>query len=301
MCSIGPQMPSEPSKRKRTPEDDGNGASSPPRKHSRGPEPSAKNQHEIELDDSDDDYGPQAPAPPKPSVVGPSLPISNQEEINIDSDAASDTGPIPPPAVDTHASSSDDSDDDYGPALPSASKARAAPIGPALPPSQPTPQRDSWMLAPPTSSSYSERDPTRLRARKFASNPSANKSTGVSSVWTETPEEKLRRLQDTVLGRADPAGDAAPAGQRKTREEEARDRRIAASIEATRGKSLYDQHQKKRKQEGEEAEQEDDPSKRAFDREKDMALGGKIGTSQRRQLMNNAADFGGRFQKGSFL
>ncbi|KAH7321256.1 hypothetical protein B0I35DRAFT_210588 [Stachybotrys elegans] len=306
MSSIGPELPAHLSKRKRTPEDDGHGPSSPPHKQSRAGDASAKNQDEIALDDSedDDDYGPQAPAPAKPAV-GPTLPPSNHDEINLDSDVESETGPAPPAAASKEGNDddSDDSDDsdDYGPALPGAANARKTPIGPSLPPSEPTPQRDSWMLAPPTSSSYAERDPTRIRSRKFASNPSASKSSGVSSIWTETPEEKLKRLQDTVLGRTDSTAEASSGGKRKTKEEEARERKIAANIEAQRGKSLYDEHQSRRRQAPGEEEEEDDPSKRGFDREKDMALGGKIGTSQRRELLNKAAGFGGRFQKGSYL
>lgn len=53
------------------------------------------------------------------------------------------------------------------------------------------------------------------------------------------------------------------------------------------------------KKEGEDGD--DDPSKRAFDWEKDMKVGGQISNSQRQQLLNRAANFGGRFQKGSFL
>lgn len=87
----------------------------------------------------------------------------------------------------------------------------------------------------------------------------------------------------------------------RSKEEEERQRKIAANIEAQRGQSLFDEHQTRRHTAGEKVEEEDDPSKRGFDREKDMALGGKIGTAQRRELMNKAANFGGRFQKGSFL
>ena len=88
---------------------------------------------------------------------------------------------------------------------------------------------------------------------------------------------------------------------RKQREEEERNRRIAASVEANRGKSLMHEQGAKRKRQGADKEEEDDPSKRAFDREKDMALGGKIGSAQRKVLLTKAADFGGRFSKGSFL
>lgn len=304
------------SKRKRCPENAGAAPSSPPppSKHPRC-ESDTKNQ-EIDLEDSDDDddYGPTAPTEPRPAA-GPSLTPSNHDEIDINSDSDSDVGPAPPkPAVgptppppaeatsQTNLDSSDsDSDDDYGPAPPGASNAPKRSIGPQLPAAAPKQERDSWMLAPPTSSAYTERDPTRMRNRKFASKPAS--STGpsaISSIWTETPEEKLKRLQDAVLGREDKTKEATPNSKRSEEEEE-RQRKIAANIEAQRGQSLYDEHQSKRDKGGAKVEEEDDPSKRGFDREKDMALGGKIGTSQRRELMNKAANFGGRFQKGSFL
>ncbi|KAH6900269.1 hypothetical protein B0T10DRAFT_470097 [Thelonectria olida] len=306
MSSIGPQLPPHLSKRKRTPEEE-----AAPSKHRRSESPS-KNQAEIDLDDSDDDYGPSAPAAPKPAV-GPSLPPGNKEEINLEADSDPDTGPAPPkPTVGPapppanlatrsvdDAESSSDSEDDYGPALPGSSKAQKVVLGPQLPAAEPKQERDSWMLAPPESSGYSERDPTRMRNRKFASKPSSSGPSTVSSIWTETPEEKLKRLQDSVLGREDKTKEVS-TGSTRSQEEEERQRKIAASIEARRGKSLYDEHQAQRDK-SDVKEEEDDPSKRAFDREKDMALGGKIGTAQRRELMTKAANFGGRFQKGSFL
>ena len=330
MSSIGPQLPPQAPKRKRTPEDDNEDApASPPTKNARTSDRPPVNEDELDIEDSDsdaDDYGPKAPAP----IAGPSLPPSNNDEITLDdgSDSDDDIGPARPPSKPTTAgpslptaststsitagpaqpppadpgSSSDEDDDDYGPSLPTA--ATRPQIGPAMPPApEDAPQRDSWMLAPPTSSGYTERDPTRIKARKFASKSSATPAgTQASSIWTETPEEKLQRLQDSVMGRTAP-GAAAQDGQSEARskEEEERNRRIAASVEAKRGKSLYDEHGEKRKQKGQDKEEEDDPSKRAFDREKDMALGGKIGTAQRRELLNKAANFGGRFQKGSFL
>lgn len=168
------------------------------------------------------------------------------------------------------------------------------------------------MLAPPTSTGYSERDTTKMKARKFASKPSASaggSSGELSSIWTETPEEKLRRLQDSVLGRTSGAsGSAEHAGATaKSKQEEERNRKIAASIESQRGQSLYESHQQQKKDSRQDkpgvhdSDEEDDPSKRAFDREKDMALGSKIGSAQRRDLVNKSANLGGRFSKGSFL
>ncbi|OAA81630.1 hypothetical protein LEL_01175 [Akanthomyces lecanii RCEF 1005] len=349
MSSIGPQLPSQTSaKRKRTPEPSDDHGTSPPKQ-------ARHNADEIDLDGSDsddDDYGPRAPGTAtttsKPSL-GPSLPSSaaaptaskpslgpslspsaataaaahNQDEIGLD-DSDSDTGPAPPPqpaaaAAQPEPDSDSDSDDDYGPALPSESSTRRGPIGPAMPPAQDpsAPVRDEWMLAPPVSSGYSERDPTKLKARKFASKPSSasaggdSSSSGLAAIWTETPEEKLKRLQDAVLGRSDGSGRSAgeaAAEDARAREDGEKSRRIAEAIAARRGRSLYDEHQSEKERDDgrrkggkKDEEEEDDPSKRAFDREKDMALGSKIGTAQRRELVAKSANFGGRFQKGSFL
>ena len=48
-------------------------------------------------------------------------------------------------------------------------------------------------------------------------------------------------------------------------------------------------------------EKEDDPSKRAFDKEKDIGGGMKIGHAKRKELLNKAADFGSRFSGGKYL
>ncbi|PHH74419.1 hypothetical protein CDD80_3092 [Ophiocordyceps camponoti-rufipedis] len=293
MASIGPQLPAQTIKRKRTP-------SISSSEEPQGPSPqepaNKTNADEIDLDlDADADDDTSGPA------IGPSLPSSSTIKSTI--------GPsLPPPSTSNKPPSADpDSDSDsYGPSLPSA--ATRPTIGPSLPPahSESAPQRDSWMLAPPSANTtYTERDPTRLRARKFASKPTAAppppSSSNAPSVWTETPEEKLRRLQDSVLGRSAPEPQTASQGRSAevTRERESN---IAATVKAQRGSSLYDQHDKKRRRGGvARGEEEDDPSKRAFDRDKDMALGGKIGTAQRRELVSKSANFGGRFQKGSYL
>lgn len=304
MPSIGPQLPPHLSKRKRTPQDDGHSDSDsdsdsdlapppPPGKLPRreGPAPVA-NEDEVDLDDAGD-ARPSLPRAPAPAPARPARGPAPQAR----------PGPGPPTAP----TDSDSDSDDYGPSLPSASAQRPPTIGPALPATDDAaPRRDSWMLAPPPAGGgYNERDPTRIRARKFASKPSAGAPPpGAPSVWTETPEEKLRRLQNAVLGRSEPEAAAAASkssGARSDRDEE-RDRKISASIEAQRGGSLYDEHSQKRRHGGvQKGEEDDDPSQRPFDRDKDLALGGKIGTAKRRELVNRAADFGGRFQKGSYL
>ncbi|AEO70521.1 59a1058f-b639-49cb-a754-a425d37e081d [Thermothielavioides terrestris] len=294
------------------------------------------NNDEIPLhDDSDDDATGPAPPPPK-RVFGPAPPPADLSE-------RPPTGPDP--------ETSDDEDDDWGPALPgaSASSRTAGPAsGPTTPASAPeptpaAPKRDDWMLAPPTSSGYRAADPTKLRARKFASGPRAAteaKPAGVSSIWTETPEEKARRLANAVLGREDPAAAAAAAGGPSARAEapgtskssgssssrsngKADEARIRSYMEQTRGRSLVEEHQAARAAgraaaagkgvdgsrnkwgvkagSGGVEDEEDDPSKRAFDWEKDMKVGGRISNSQRKELLNRAANFSGRFQGGKYL
>lgn len=322
--------------------DDGYGPSAPkpaaaatagPQRPSIGPTLPAttangSNADEIALNsESDDDTGPAPPAP-KPTaqqprrVMGPAPPPA-------DLATRPTTGPNPDPDPDSDSDS--DSEDDYGPALPGAAPQNAnTTAGPSLPrsnaPVKPAaPRRDDWMLAPPEPTGYQERDPTKIKARKFASGASATSRPqggggGISAIWTETPEEKAKRLADAVLGRGADEQQATAAAKGKGRsaaaaggggESKEQQDKIRAFTEQTRGKSMYEEHQAAKKagaagpggakKGGNDEEEDDDPSKRAFDREKDMGLGMKITASQRKELLNRASDFGGRFQKGNYL
>ena len=66
--------------------------------------------------------------------------------------------------------------------------------------------------------------------------------------------------------------------------------------EKHRGGSLYEQHKASVPKDA-----EDDPSKRAFDREKDIGGGMKIGHAKRKEMLNRAADFGSKFSGGGYL
>ncbi|KAI1314223.1 hypothetical protein F5Y03DRAFT_381016 [Xylaria venustula] len=316
-----------------------------------GPTLPQKNPDEVALDDQDDrSVGPSAPLPPSTHSprrsIGPALPLNNIDEVALDSEDEDedDVGPAPPGPKRVHgpapppadlserppADSESDSDDDgYGPALPSSTshqqreaRARALEAAEAEAAASQAPKRDDWMLAPPSAGEYRQADPTKLKARRFNSGPRAGGSGGsseISSIWTETPEEKRKRLENAVLGRdtgAGPTPQGTSAHSRvPTREDAEQAARIQNFTEATRGRSLYEEHQAVRatrrdQQQSKGAsktssswaeEEEDDPSKRTFDKEKDMKLGGRIGASQRRELLNKAANFGGRFAKGKYL
>jgi hypothetical protein len=158
------------------------------------------------------------------------------------------------------------------------------------------------MLVPPSDSDWGSRvDPTKLKNRKFASSKGAKAPAGpagISTIWTETPEQKRQRLEDEVMGRKEKAttDTKAKTSRRDEAEAEEKARAIREYNEKHRGQSLMEQHKAKAGK-----EEEDDPSKRAFDREKDMGLGKKIGHTQKKDMLNRSADFGGRFERGSYL
>lgn len=234
-------------------------------------------------------------------VIGPALPSSH--ELHTDNDSTAEDG------------SSDE--DDIGPVLPPDGSApgpdvstsgKSIPIGTGISSlaKQPSPvagpQRDDWMLQPPESMDWASRvDPTKIKNRKFQTGRSASsRSEGkADSSWTETPEQKMKRLQDQVMG----VSSHKPAGDRQ--------HQSAISSEAIRGKlhryretkaaeEVADDHQSqpRRRQTGED---DDDPSSREFDREKDMSLSSKLTSSQRRDVIGKAADFSSRFTSGKFL
>lgn len=226
-------------------------------------------------------------------------------------------GPAPPPAplderppVDADEDESSDDDDDFGPALPAGpseqtetqeSNHRHDEEAAAREKAETKSGRDEWMMMPPKQDDLAARmDPSKLRARGFNTGKGARPAAGSggdNGIWTETPEQKRKRLEDEVMGRRgvqEAATERVPAQavSKKDHETAAKVREHAA---ATRGPSLYDRHQKSA-----DKEEEDDPSQRAFDREKDVA-GTKIGSAQRRQMMSKAADFSSKFAGGSFL
>ncbi|KAK9414945.1 putative DUF3752 domain-containing protein [Seiridium unicorne] len=349
MASIGPQMPPSPTKRKRTSGDDGEADSPPSKRAPKNDDDTSEDEYGPSIPNVSS-IGPSMPSSGSDSktTIDPALPHSNTNEISLDdSDSDSDAGPAPGPASKPTAmpeassgaskrvmgpapppaplaqrppgspNSDSDSDDDYGPSLPSSNTHLArqsqALEAAALEAANPkAPKRDDWMVVPPTAGSARAADPTQIKARKFNSGPRAAAGGGggaageISSIWTETPEQKRQRLENAVLGRGGTAGAGTGSGisssDRRTKEEQAKEEQIRANLEAARGPSLYAAHQQQEGGKGGRIEaEEDDPSKRGFDWEKDMRSGSKIGTAQRRELMDKAADFGGRFSKGKYL
>jgi hypothetical protein len=157
-------------------------------------------------------------------------------------------------------------------------------------------QRQAWMLKPPSQSELAARmDPTKLRARGF--NKGGSSAGDGHDLWNETPEQKRKRLENEILGISTAStGTTTSVTKAKRKADEETARKVKEHNEKNRVKSLYDQ----RKESGSHVE-EDDPSKRAFDYEKDIAGGVKIGHAQRRDMLNRARDFGSRFSGGGYL
>ncbi|KAL9060471.1 MAG: hypothetical protein Q9162_000644 [Coniocarpon cinnabarinum] len=221
-------------------------------------------------------------------------------------------GPAPPPPrISTQDDDSDDDEDDYGPALPGSAPAlRDGLIAPQpqesgqnwdknqLPSQteQKSSRREEWMMMPPEADDLATKmDPTKIRARKFNSKTTTS-GDGMNKSWTETPEEKRKRLEDQVLG----VTNEKPTGQKSKKD--SRPKASKDEQNSTRkqvGPSLYEMHKQDRQHRVDE--EADDPTKRGFDWEKDMQVSGRVSNKQKRDLLGSAKNMGGRFSKGTSL
>jgi len=280
MSTVGHQQASYlPTKRKRKDEDDEapNTSQTPPKR--------------ARSSSSGDEARPRR-------IIGPAAPPANLSEL-----------PTTSPEPDSDSSE----DDDFGPSLPPApgsSKHRAETKRQKDLQEDFTtreiakkPQREEWMLVPPKQDDWSARvDPTKIKNRKFntskGSKAPGSRGGDENTLWTETPEQKRQRLEDEVMGVKKPAqlGSQDKRDARKELEARETQRRIEEYNERNRSSSLYNEHKKVVPK-----EKEDDPSARAFDKEKDVGLGVKVGHAQRKEMLNRAKDFGSRFSGGNYL
>ncbi|KAH9827478.1 Protein of unknown function (DUF3752) [Teratosphaeria destructans] len=183
-----------------------------------------------------------SPHEKRPRVIGPAMPPAPLAER-----------PIEPPEAE---GSDSEEDDDFGPALPTASAgstieedvdnqdsvgARPAPTA-----SADKPKRDDWMMMPPQQDGLAARlDPSKPRARGFntgkgAKGPSAGPQDGSS--WHETPEQKQKRLQDEMMGigKADTAASGKPVRPVRSAKDEAAAARQKEQIVSCLRNSLGD-------------------------------------------------------------
>ncbi|EMC94996.1 hypothetical protein BAUCODRAFT_34994 [Baudoinia panamericana UAMH 10762] len=237
----------------------------------------------------------------RPRVIGPAMPPASLDERPLE------------PAIEADADSEGD-EDDFGPALPTINTNKPAlptlDVGNAELNVAPTgydgsserTKRDEWMMMPPEQDGLAARmDPTKQRPRGFNTGKSAKGPDAAAddkSAWNETPEQRQKRLRDEVMGVSKAAPPASMTAARSTTSvrEDVESLRKKQDIEKARGPSLMNQHEQAK---GNDAD--DDPSKRAFDREKDMRSGMRVGNAQRKQMLDKAAGFSAKFSGGSYL
>ncbi|KIX01423.1 uncharacterized protein Z518_09149 [Rhinocladiella mackenziei CBS 650.93] len=294
MSPVGPQLPPELRKRKRSDNEDENDSSDSVTSPSPGPLPGGNPEKEK-----------SPPSAKRTRIIGPTLP-----PVPLD-----DRPPSSPPQPDQEVEESSN-EDDFGPSLPSAADAAANSsaskcIGPQIPgptlPAEPA-KRDEWMTLAPAGGDWSPRvDPTKLKNRKFntgrgAKGPSQPGGGPAGASWHETPEEKQARLKREVMGIKDKSTSGkSNTGSEDDIHDEVTARRLKEYSESHRGPSLYASHQARSSNSDSKVAQDDDPSARAFDREKDIAGGATITATQRRDMVKKAADFSSRFGAARYL
>ncbi len=170
-------------------------------------------------DDDDDGYGP-APPPPNGSVVRPPL-LLDQTSLSFCACQHDAGSTLPPPT--------------------------SEPVPVSTQPSKAQPERDAWMMMPPKQDDLAARmDPLKIRARKFNTGKGPHRAApgsgnSDSTLWTETPEQKRKRLEDEVLGvtapkTAEPA--AAQVTGRTSKEERETARLIKEHAVSVTGPSI---------------------------------------------------------------
>ncbi|OCT46934.1 hypothetical protein CLCR_02539 [Cladophialophora carrionii] len=290
MPAVGPQLPPDLQKRKRDDDHDDEGHSSD---SSTGPSPPPRDEEQT-----------AASTTKRARVIGPAPPPAPLDERPVSSGTrlASEA-------------ESESEDDDFGPSLPSADETVAQSsnhflTGPQMPvttASAAPAKRDEWMTIAPSNGDWSSRvDPTKLKNRKFntgrgAKAPSRAADSGGDSSWHETPEQKQARLKREVMGIQDTATSAASSksafGNNSHDDTAAkRMKEYTPRQEAQRGPSLYASHTS-----SQDKPLDDDPSARAFDREKDIGSGSTISATKRREMVKKATDFSSRFEKARYL
>ncbi|KAJ7083696.1 hypothetical protein B0H15DRAFT_419005 [Mycena belliarum] len=262
-------------------------------------------------DDDGDDYAPalppdmlasssastSRPSAPKKPVVGPTMPPSYGRDAAYDPDSDDDVGPRPLPAGIRRAP-----EPDAVAEFMAKEEKRRREVEDAAKPK--APKREEWMLVPPTSSVLGNLDPTKLKPRTFARSAAPARSTD-NSLWTETPAQRAERLADEVAGRKRRAANAAPALSDTEILESRKRQRIDAELRKgveehtarVRGVALVDAHAVAHAKAKEDEEEK--AKKGIWDRDRDMALSGRLmDDSKRNKMIQEAKGLSDRFGTG---
>ncbi|CAG8637155.1 4623_t:CDS:2, partial [Scutellospora calospora] len=150
-------------------------------------------------------------------------------------------------------------------------------------------QRGEWMLVPPESKFLGE-TPTNMRSRQFKQRTHDPAKLN-NSLWTETPADRLTRLQQEGTSQKrkyEKEKDDEPIKYSRIDIEKAETIRVYN--EQHRSKSLLESHSESYNKS--RRWKEDDASKRPFDREKDVLGSRRMDSRKRREFLNNAKELG---------
>ncbi|KAI8641755.1 hypothetical protein BD408DRAFT_367666 [Parasitella parasitica] len=160
-------------------------------------------------------------------------------------------------------------------------------------------ERPAWMLVPPEVDYL--KNASSGKSRQFTNKTMAPEDLD-SSGWTETPAEKQRRLEEQRLGkRKAPIEDTGGPSELDIE----RHRNVQQYNMQTRPLTLLEMHQQKKKKDRRQngLSAEEDVTKRAFDREKDLVSYKKINKKDKDEFLRKSAELGSKFGygKSSFL
>ncbi|KZW00680.1 hypothetical protein EXIGLDRAFT_720910 [Exidia glandulosa HHB12029] len=247
----------------------------------------------------------QRPAPSPPRVAAPAAARQPQRPM---------PGPsLPPPAYDD-----DSEDEDVGPrplpahlqhdeedgvrALIEREERKAKNLEESKKPKKL--ERQEWMLKPPTSSDLlGSLDPTKLQGKRTFNKGTTDARAMADNLWTETPQERQKRIQDEVMGKKRRAAEAAadPDGDRDSAKRRKHDEELRRAIQghASRAESLVDMHERTL------AEKPTEKDDEIWNHDRDISKGKlPMDASSRKKLITDARGLSDRFgsgKSGSFL
>ncbi|KAI8878740.1 hypothetical protein K501DRAFT_258034 [Backusella circina FSU 941] len=154
-------------------------------------------------------------------------------------------------------------------------------------------ERPEWMIVPPEVDYLKKADSSRSRTFNSSSLSTLERD---STIWTETPAEKQKRLQEESLGKR-----KAPMEEPGFSEKDyAMKQKVDTYNMDSRPLSLLEMHQQKKKK---AKEMPEDVTKRAFDREKDLLNYKKVDKKSKKEFLKRSGEFNTKFGygKSSFL
>ncbi|KAG2182369.1 hypothetical protein INT43_007299 [Umbelopsis isabellina] len=153
-------------------------------------------------------------------------------------------------------------------------------------------QRGDWMLVPPEVQFLKGVDTGK--SRQFSSKEVKTKVN--NSVWTDTPAEKQRKLEERLSGkkRSREQDDEEPEPVRMSQRDLEMQRQVQEYNSEKRPMSLMEMHRKKYVKS--KSFDKEDASKRPFDREKDLKGGSsRMDYKRKSEMLKRASELGTKF------